>query len=402
MPWVPSSWIVILVGLAITLLLWLLASLPIRRITLFANANALSSNHIQSHLRALQSGYAALRHGAGSPQNNHVPPSPQTGNLPLRESSFEKVGACLDAISGELEHEDLRWVAGTGYLNVWNFIHRAEEAMIDIAPGVEVIREAYHDESSLQGSSIDSRDAALAKLRLAVMNLSPSAVQYMDTPPPSDGTSNTPDQNNGAKSGETAASMKEQEARDAIHNVRQTLNEYRDNLWEGLVRMRNQLAGITLYTGLLTYVLLCTAIIAGATPSSIKAATIYYLVGAGVGLFGRLYTEAQADQATGDYGLTMARIVVTPVLAGLAAVGGVLVVAMFSFTLVKASTSSSPFILSDIYNLASNLQGIIVAAIFGLTPNLLISALQQKASDFQTQLKSSSAPDQGKNGNTTR
>jgi hypothetical protein len=398
-PWVPPSWIVILAGLAITLLLWLLSSIPFRRFTTFDNANALSSNHIKSHLRTLQASYTALQHEASSTQSNRDPASPQNSGSSQRESSFEKVGACLNAISEELEHEDLRWAAGTGYLNIWNFINRAEEAMIDIAPRVEVIREAFYDELSLEGSSIDSRNAALAKLRTAVMNLSPSAAQYMDTPPPPASNSSATGKNNGTKNGGTVNVRTEQEARDAIHIIKQTINEFRDGLWEGLVRMRNQLTGITLYTGLLTYVLLCTAIIAGASSSSIKAATIFYMVGAMVGLFGRLYTESQADQAINDYGLTLARIVVTPILAGLASVAGILVVAMFSYNLLKApaAITTGPFILNDIYSLDRNLQGIIVAAVFGLTPNLLISVLQQKAGDFQAQLKNSSAPNQGKN-----
>ncbi|GLV55780.1 hypothetical protein KDH_26240 [Dictyobacter sp. S3.2.2.5] len=349
------------------------------RITTFDNVNALSSHHIKSHERALRASYAALKEAQG--------------NRPSQcKSSFIKVSDSLDAIREELDHHDLRWVVGTGYLNAWNLIHRAEEAMIDIAPRLEVIREAYHDELSLEGSSIDSRNATLTKLRLAVKNLSPLAIQYMDTIAQDDGGSN-----GGATEPVKVHDMEmDHEARNAIHNVKQTINEFRDGLWEGLVRMRNQLTGITLYTGLLTYALLCAAIVAGAVPSSIEAATIYYLVGAMVGLFGRLYTEAQADQAISDYGLTLARIVVTPILSGMAAVGGVLVVAIFSFTLTKASTVPSSFILSEIYNLNSNLQGIIVAAIFGLTPNLLISVLQQKADDFQTQLKNSSATDQAK------
>ncbi|GHO82597.1 hypothetical protein [Dictyobacter formicarum] len=390
-PWVPHSWIAILAGFAITLLLWLLSSLPFRRITTFDNANALSSHHIKSHERALRASYDALKKAQS--------------NCPSQcESSLKKVDACLNAIDEELAHDDLRWVAGTGYLNAWNLIHRAEEAMIDIAPRIEVIREAYHDELSLQGSSIDSRNATLTKLRMAVKNLSPSAIQYMDITPPPDNKGNPTVKDNGSSNDEATDPIKEQEreARNAIHNVKQTINEFRDGLWEGLVRMRNQLTGVTLYTGLLTYVLLCTAIVAGAVPSSIEAATIYYLVGAMVGLFGRLYTEAQANQAISDYGLTFARIVVTPILSGMAAVGGVLVVAVFSFALVKASTVPSSSILSEIYNLGSNLQGIIVAAIFGLTPNLLISILQQKADDFQTQLKNSSATDQAKNESTTQ
>jgi len=98
--------------------------------------------------------------------------------------------------------------------------------------------------------------------------------------------------------------MTELEARSALRDVRRTINEFRDGLWEGLVTLRNQLMA-----GVSTYILLCFAIIAGASPESIMAAMAFYLVGALVGLFGRLYAESQTEKASNDYDLTLARII---------------------------------------------------------------------------------------------
>jgi hypothetical protein len=140
-----------------------------------------------------------------------------------------------------------------------------------------------------------------------------------------------------------------------------------------------------------------------------------------------------------DYGLTLVRVSVTPVLSGVAAVAGVFLIALLSINLLKSpepssvpvtptvvstqvvtpaastpvatpratSTPSAPPVppagsqsspstsgslsLADIYNLDNNFQGIIIAAIFGLTPNLLIGALQQKTEEFKTRLESSKA-----------
>jgi hypothetical protein len=150
-----------------------------------------------------------------------------------------------------------------------------------------------------------------------------------------------------------------------------------------------------------TYVILCIAILAGAAQTSIMAATIFGLVGALTGLFGRLYIESKADSAADDYDLTLARIVVTPVLAGLAAVGGVLLTTMLSLTVLKfpaLQTSNQQLDLGVIYNLSSNTFGIIVAALFGLTPNLFINILQDKAKALTEQLQKSSASEQGKTG----
>ncbi|GAC1349263.1 MAG: hypothetical protein NVSMB27_20740 [Ktedonobacteraceae bacterium] len=109
--------------------------------------------------------------------------------------------------------------------------------------------------------------------------------------------------------------------------------------------------------------------------------------------------ESQTEKASNDYDLTLARIIVTPVLVGLAAAGGVLLTAMLCLTLVKSSASSpvnSPLGLADIYNLSRNEFGIVIAAVFGYTANLFINVLRDKATNITNQLQNTSASDQGK------
>lgn len=452
-PWIAPSWIVILIGSIATLLLWLLLSLPLKSTTTFENANPISSNHLKSHLSAVKAGFTVLQQRRRLLVNG-------TGNNDALQSedayysgfALEKVGNYLTAVDEELEREGQSWIAGTGYINTWNLVHRAEEVMIDIAPREEIIREAIYDELCLEGSAIAGRDNALLKLRIAVEKLSPSAAIYMNTPPtpttPSTPQATQPQSSDGntasgssATNGTAASAIvdakTEIEARDAIRTVKQTINEFRDSMWSGLVRIRNQLVGTALITGLLTYVLLCVVILAGALPAAIKAGMIFYLVGAMVGLFSRLYSESQsnsqAEKAVDDYGLTTARVVVMPLLSGLAAIGGVLLVAMLSLTLLRPPTPSAaasastptpsataiatstpttaPTVpqqpapssqsaptsgLADIYNLNLDAQGIVLAAIFGLAPNLLISILKQQSDTFQSQLQNSTAPEQQK------
>jgi hypothetical protein len=179
-----------------------------------------------------------------------------------------------------------------------------------------------------------------------------------------------------------------------VHTSTPVYNEFRKGLWEGLVTIRNQLIGTTIITGLPAYVMLCIAIIAGVPQASIMAATIFYTVGALTGLFGRLYVESKTDTAADDHDLTLARIVVTPVRAGLDAVGGVLLTAMLSLTVLKSpalQASNQQLGQGTIYNLNSNTFGIIIAAVFGLTPNLFINFLQAKAKGPTDQLQKSSA-----------
>ncbi len=385
-----ANLLVILVSLGITLLLWLLVSIPFSAFATFDNANPHSSSHLKRHLLALRSSLTVLK-GNFDPTSNK---SPVDYDLALKN-----VSECLAAANNQLGSRGLSWTMGVGYLKAWNFVHRAEEAMFDIAPREYVIREALHDESAIDGSSIASRDYLLSNVKTAVKTLSPSAAVYLKSLPVQDRNAppgNPPDQQ---KLLEPLDPLVEAEARNALRDARQTLDEFRANIWDGLVRLRNLLVGTTLGTGLLTYILLCVTITVGVRVESMKAAIIFYLVGAIVGLFSRLYTESQSDSAIDDYGLTIARIAVIPIISGLAAVAGVLVVSVLSLNFLGApganhTTNVLPR-LQDVYDLVQNQQGIILAALFGLTPNLLINILKQKADNAKTQLKNSSAPNQG-------
>jgi hypothetical protein len=50
--------------------------------------------------------------------------------------------------------------------------------------------------------------------------------------------------------------------------------------------------------------------------------------------------------------------------------------------------------LADSFNIQQNTLGILIAAAFALTPNLLINTLRKKANDFADQMRSTGASDQ--------
>jgi len=105
--------------------------------------------------------------------------------------------------------------------------------------------------------------------------------------------------------------------------------------------------------------------------------------------------------------LTMVRIGLTPVLAGLAAVGGVFVLAMAGSVMSgpgltpmppqsvasgsAAAARVAPLLL-DVFSLRANPFGLLFAAVFGLAPNLLIGALQSTADGYKADLQTTSAP----------
>ncbi|GAC1369412.1 MAG: hypothetical protein NVS2B12_27900 [Ktedonobacteraceae bacterium] len=410
-PMVSPKLLVIFIGALGTLLLWLLASLPFKRFTTFDAANVHSASHLRRHILALKSGLKIIyEHIHSKDAKEKTLHAFRAANPYDYDLALDDVCSCLCEANWQVERGHLSWIMGSGYIEVWNFVQRAEEAMLGIAPREYVIREALHDEASIAGSTIANRDYILSNIKTAVKLLSPSASIYLKSLSVQDRevvatnitatnlvlapTITSPLQNQEKQLDPTT----ELEARNALRDARQTLNEFRSGLWDGLVTQRNQLLGTALITALLTYILLFVAIGADINAEAMKAALVFYLVGSIVGLFSRLYTESNNNRAIDDYGLTVARVLVTPLLSGLAAIAGVLVIAVLSINILNAPGATSGAGLPQlgaVYDIVQNRQGIIVAALFGLAPNRLINILQQKADSTEASLKNSSAPSQG-------
>jgi len=335
-------------------------------------------------------------------------------------SACKRAEVTRDLLRAELATSGTRWVLATGYISLWALVHRAEEALLTAEPPQDVVAAALYDELRLQDSQISNSAQLLAKLRLAVTKLHPEAAMYLRHQPPTAALG-------AAATAPVSLETVIQAARAAVRDVRQAINEFRDSSWDALVRTRNHLMGTLAVTGLATYLLLAIAISvrSGDGPTNLQtdtlaAAATFYVVGAMVGLFNRLYSESGCDDSIEDYGLTVARISLTPVLSGLAALGGVVIIAMLPAALsgniltpalpvvsqapasglpgaaAPQSSTSSPGAttskpapsLEDIYSLRGNPLAIILAAIFGLTPNLLIGALQSAGDKYRAGLQS--------------
>lgn len=273
----------------------------------------------------------------------------------------------------------------------------------------------------------------------------------------------------------------EEQARADLRRARVFVNSYISNRWAGLIQSRNLLIEISFYTSIFIYALFILAIIDNAAPSSIFAALVFFIVGAVAGLFPRLapktrgtrqptktthlaqsaktnsqpatshgrsstangqskttnhsdsqngnrQTATNAQPTIDDYGLTRARILITPVFSGLAALIGVVLAAMLSITLVAltpgpsnlstptptaivatattTAATSAPAApqgnrsipnypsLDEIYSLTNNVQGVIFALVFGFLPSLVINALQREATDLQHQIQSTDPGEQ--------
>src|SRR5262249_30755807 len=154
---------------------------------------------------------------------------------------------------------------------------------------------------------------------------------------------------------------------------------------------------------LIAYLLLLLVVLTGPPESAIVAVSAFFLVGALVGLYRQLgVATEQRIVPEEDYGLHHARLVATPMFSGLAAAaGGYLTVVLTQlgpvFTGGDAQQVVSIPSLSSVYDLSKNAAGLLVAAVFGLAPNLIITRLQAQAEAFKADLKSSQLGEQKTN-----
>jgi hypothetical protein len=108
-----------------------------------------------------------------------------------------------------------------------------------------------------------------------------------------------------------------------------------------------------------------------------------------------------------DYGFAYARLVSAPLISGLGAIAGVVLTAkiLLPTTDVVAAPAAvddsgkvtnvapavrQPASLHDIFDIALNPSGLVVAAVFGLTPGLVLDRLQKQAEQYKTDIQKSS------------
>ncbi|HXD17773.1 MAG TPA: hypothetical protein VN654_12210 [Vicinamibacterales bacterium] len=281
----------------------------------------------------------------------------------------------------------LEWALGYGYVRLWERLHRAEEEKLFAAPPDELIAEATRDTLRLQGSNLENRDLLLDQLQRAASVLAFNAGVSAGVVPASASVV--------AGLAPPFHSGDDLIARRLIRQVRRAINEYRDDRRLALVRARNQLLKTIILTALVTYQLVALAVLAGVPRPAFTSAIAYFLIGATVGLFNRLYLDASAETAVEDYGLSAARLLHTPLLCGLAALGGALIVPLLSAQITPAidtgAAAAAPP-LAAIFDITQRPFTLVLAAVFGLTPSALISRLQSEAEKYKSDLKSSEAP----------
>jgi hypothetical protein len=362
--------------------------------------------------------------------NAETPVDNGIDGLSRREACAEVKGD-IEEIEKRLQDGGMDWVTGAGYIELWHRIHRAQEAMIKLEPVTEVAEEAMRDEERLRDANMENRDRLLDHLRSSVAVLeTPEANGYLRYVPKCknhDDISNDDIGKFGVLYGDAKKNFlveeitkighmkarKKAEARKKLYpeaiailaETRYEINRFRDNSWEGIVNARNHLLDTSMNLGLMTFALLAFTLMMHPDQKTIYWAAIYFLVGAVTALFARARIEWSAASAVDDFGLTRARLVHLPWLAGLAAVGGVLVTAVLGPQLAAAGGTAAvstisealPKTVADVFN-GGNITLLIVAAVFGLTPDLIIRRLEQQTEKYKADLESTQSTQSTESG----
>jgi hypothetical protein len=346
---------------------------------------------------------------------------------PEVEEELGTIRRQIEAIEARLESTDLdlSWVFGSGYVSLWRRVHRLDEALLALSTREVAASEGISDVLRVTGSAIPNRRELTLQLTRATPVLCCAAARYIApadalalqtalTPPPAELAVVAPPVevagNGAALAVATAPPATRLEADgDAadvrlafavVRKVRRAVNDFRDDRRDGLVRARTTLAMHVLATSAIAYLLLLLVVLTGPPTSSIVAVAAFFLVGALIGLYRQLgAATSRRIVPEEDYGLHYARLVATPLFSGLAGATGVyLAVVLSSFGPVFAGGTETQAVtipsLSSVYDLSSNAAGLVVAAVFGLTPNLIITRLQAQAEAFKADIKSAQLGEQ--------
>lgn len=273
----------------------------------------------------------------------------------------------------------LRWVLATGYINLWGRLHRAEEALIAVQPRTALVQGALRDEVRLEASAVPNLPLLLGRLRWAIGVLEPSASK----------TSGAADESRsewevtevGAPiSSSTPVSSEESAApapRVVLTQVRRSIHEYSEGLWESLVRARNGIGQSVIHVQLISFLLLGLFILVNGPRHVLLAAFVFYLVGGVAGLSMRFLTRGFAATGVEDYGYRYASLIQSLVFCGLTAIAGVFVTDVlldpaFSWVLSPAGHGGGPGRLNQIFSVPNDPGGLIIAVAFGLLAEVVI------------------------------
>src|SRR5258706_1167245 len=222
----------------------------------------------------------------------------------------------------------MQWVRSTGYIEIWNRLHAADQEMIPLLPKETVEADADYDLLRLDGSTIPNSQhwidtinnakgtldrvdkqkkakkahedygqqaakeqqllgQALLDLIKAIVTSSKLPLDDADIPN-SFGPALFSIMKSAFSDPPPETHQTEEQARADIRQARIAINTYVTNRWAGLIESRNRLIQTSFFASIFVYILFIMAIIAKAPGSSLVAGLVFYFVGVVAGLFPRL------------------------------------------------------------------------------------------------------------------
>ena len=295
--------------------------------------------------------------------------------------------------AGQRPIPSLRWTLAAGYLATRERLHRAREMLVELVPAAQAGEWAMEARARLGGSKIADAQGLAQELELAIAVLDPALLPYLeaDRPPHSAAAAPAAVAAPAPAAPQTTVSAADvTAARLTVRRIMRVINEYRDSRREGIVRSRNRRFSTILFAGFTAFAVLALALVEEVERRWVAAAVTYYLIGAVIGLFQQLRAASAADTVTEeDYGLATARLINTPLFSGIAAVGGVALAVLAP--LAAPGSKQGTANLEQVFDLARYPAGIVIAAVFGLTPTLLITRLQRQTEQYKADLRGSEA-----------
>lgn len=342
-------------GAIVWLVSWLVSGFAYARFSSPDKANGRNYGELTTRLAVVEARRKELCDSTPPAGQNYPPPA---NVLSACSQASEHLDWVKDQMKGSGE---IRWVNGAGYIEAWQRLHRAEEALIGAEPPKDLLDEALHDELRLRDSAVTNRDTLLGILATVRQFLCDGTVDPSADPC--------------IKTNEAATF--------ALKEIRYSLNDFRDSSRNGLLQLRNQTMTTVLLTNITLFAFAAVAVAAGAQGPAMLAGTLFYLAGALIGIFSRLNQQFNSQAAVDDFGLTTARLLAIPVYSGLAGVTGVLIT-----LLAGAATGSPGPALSAVFKIPPPTGLLVVAAAFGAAPDLVLSRLADAADAFKTGISS--------------
>jgi hypothetical protein len=277
----------------------------------------------------------------------------------------------LDFIRGTLNSVGPKWILGDGFVGLWRLVDRLDAALNYLMPRDRVWSRAQAlliwlpNPSSPHSGVPDPR----AQLNAAIEALG------KETPPDA---------------------WTEVSQRGMVAQIQTLIDSSKTDRYAGFVRARNMLLASCTMTALALYAIFWLGIVALPPDISrqiLSSALFFTTIGALVGLFQLLYVESKSETGVDDYGLSVARLIVAPQLAALAALVGVVLTSLATSALSGSptSTAQAPTSIPEALNQIRNPANVLVAVAFALSPGLVFSRFRENIEQNKQDLSKSTS-----------